>query len=354
MEQPQTNLAFFEDVSELKLTDVESDFFSRRSDADLSVYMLFSRKNRELINNEKLNPIPEVREEIFDSISTLYRQINVLMNDSMTGMFRREQMYNYLEEKIKNKSLEEIRQMSITIASADFAGLGYFNKVSHKAGDTAIKVAADSMKKSITKSDGLLFRMGGDEFNIVIKAKIGKAILLGNQMVDQMLKIDTSDRKLMDGEKFGMPLRLDVGYAELSEGVDVYEAICGQASNDRICNDQERDNAIIDLTYQIADRRAMIRKNISLIQYLVTQYVQNPDTDKFTELFNNATIKKPISFEDFIEIVNITDKSRQSETIIKKGYEISKKEELEEENNFHLKQSIIKEKAEEQLKDIIK
>ncbi|PMF02386.1 hypothetical protein BCV23_25650 [Vibrio lentus] len=88
--------------------------------------------------------------------------------DSLTGVYNR----NFFDEFRKNAD----RYSKFALISIDGNRIKYFNdNYGHKVGDDAIKIIASALKNSFREED-LIFRLGGDEFLVVVigNCDIGK------------------------------------------------------------------------------------------------------------------------------------------------------------------------------------
>lgn len=122
---------------------------------------------------EVVNPSEKILREASPLLATITRFLAILLNnrnnvhslnqmsymDVMTGTQNRRAFLAYVQELPPD--------VEMTFVFGDMNGLKYINDhYGHKAGDEAIRTAADIMKRMA--GDGNVFRMGGDEFILVL------------------------------------------------------------------------------------------------------------------------------------------------------------------------------------------
>lgn len=137
------------------------------------------------------------------AISLLIIFINIqnsqLYTDSLTGLYNRRQLDNYLSEKFKAKGMTRtIAGIMIDINS--FKDIN--DKYGHVIGDQALKYTAEILKKSFSRED-FVSRYGGDEFVIIadinqdeeiikLKEKIKRNVDMFNNVSKEPYKISLS------------------------------------------------------------------------------------------------------------------------------------------------------------------
>ena len=90
-------------------------------------------------------------------------------HDSLTGLLNRDSLHQYLNQRINHDQREKA---SSTIALL-LLDLNQFKEINdtfgHIAGDEALKAISYKLNQFITKINGRLFRLGGDEFIVVVE-----------------------------------------------------------------------------------------------------------------------------------------------------------------------------------------
>lgn len=154
---------------------------------------------------------PFIEEEVLARINvhiqldkTLKELEKLSITDTLTGAFNRRSAYKILARHIEIARREK---SSFTICYMDIDGLKTVNDTyGHVMGDTMIKTVADFIKNNIRASD-FLFRMGGDEFLILLpKIKIQD---FSNLIARIKIKLD--QQKIMD-----IPIDFSFGFCEFS------------------------------------------------------------------------------------------------------------------------------------------
>ena len=98
-------------------------------------------------------------------------QGGMIYTDSLTGLNNRKRTDQYLEEVIPNANEEPF-----FLYMLDIDGFKKINDtVGHVEGDRALKILAESLKKNVDEYHGFAGRYGGDEFVVVIQAKLIKS-----------------------------------------------------------------------------------------------------------------------------------------------------------------------------------
>lgn len=117
--------------------------------------------------------------------------------DALTGLYNRRLCYDFLEGYIRN-------EQKFCVGFADLDNLKYVNDhFGHKEGDFYIKTAALVLKRTFRKNDEI-FRIGGDEFVIVLKECTEQIAIQRMEKARVDLKKLYGDSKVYGGISYGM------------------------------------------------------------------------------------------------------------------------------------------------------
>jgi diguanylate cyclase (GGDEF)-like protein len=86
--------------------------------------------------------------------------------DALTGIYNRRFLEENLERTIKALSRSESK-LSILMLDVDYFKK-YNDTYGHNMGDTCLKAVADTLAKSVVRSDDFVARYGGEEFVVVL------------------------------------------------------------------------------------------------------------------------------------------------------------------------------------------
>ncbi len=141
--------------------------------------------------------------------------------DELTNVYTRKYFNEFMDDLMSNKKRGEITMISIDI--------DYFKQVNtdygHDGGDEVLKIVAKTMKDFLrTSRDDYLFRLGGEEF----------AIILFNINPLDSYNVADALRKIVKGTKIKMPsgemlnVTISVGVA-IARSVDTRESLYKRA-----------------------------------------------------------------------------------------------------------------------------
>lgn len=313
---------------------------------------LFSETERIVIRN--LRKDPETQRLAFENTFARIQQIDELMHEEMTGFFRKELLYRYMELKLKNMTDSQIEKAPLTIAVADMAYLSYYNKDTQAGGDATITTLAEEINPDLKQDKGVPFRTGGDEFSFVIPYEKEKAKQIGDNLKKKVGDISLQSEKMAEYE-FDLQLRIDLGYATVAEGLKALKQYCSEFGDSESCLPQSRNNQVTQFALDIADRRSKVRKIIQSASMLVNLLMGNTDPNskyfkKFDQFFPYLQKGAHMSKEQVEKIL-----AESSDPLIwaKKAREhavsIIDKLEAEKTEQFLMRQTIVKDIAAEDL-----
>jgi diguanylate cyclase (GGDEF)-like protein len=144
--------------------------------------------------------------KIFKKISNpLY--LDASNTDALTGLKNKNSF------SVDMHNIEEGSTERYSVVTADLNGLKNINDTrGHQAGDLYIQKAAQILKKATAGTDFIPYRIGGDEFSIIVKDR---------SVSDLQALVDKIEFLITEGNKsFGMPLTMAIGYAKFDKELD--------------------------------------------------------------------------------------------------------------------------------------
>jgi diguanylate cyclase (GGDEF)-like protein len=113
----------------------------------------------------------------------IYIQSRITNTDFLTGLFNRRE-YEFMVKQLKNNKLKNNKLSGIMIDINDFKKIN--DKYGHKLGDKALITTSKMIKESVRKQDWV-FRVGGDEFMVIIFSEEHNVINDVINRIDQQL-----------------------------------------------------------------------------------------------------------------------------------------------------------------------
>jgi diguanylate cyclase (GGDEF)-like protein len=151
-----------------------------------------------------------------EMISTRYRLTAASVRDEMTGAYNRRGMNKKLDEMLKSACADDVLYVYVI----DMDGLkGINDTYGHTDGDYSI-TAVCSAAQSITDSDSICIRAGGDEFYVIGIGRSGKA-------TDRSAEFNETLKNISDKSKKPYQITASIGYcsAPMSEKPDIDKLI---------------------------------------------------------------------------------------------------------------------------------
>lgn len=147
---------------------------------------------------------------------TLITQVD---HDSLTGVFNRRFFQQHLLREIK-RAHRYGSALSLLMLDLDNFKL-YNDTCGHLAGDRALAVIADSLKKTVRAAD-LVCRYGGDEFAVICSRTVKHdALTLADRLCARVKALNL----LPDVKSYSKPLGVSVGLATCPEDASEVEAL---------------------------------------------------------------------------------------------------------------------------------
>jgi diguanylate cyclase (GGDEF)-like protein len=131
----------------------------------------------------------------------IYIQSRITNTDFLTGLYNRRE-YEFMVKQLKYNKLKNIELSGIMIDINDFKKIN--DKYGHKLGDEALVTASQMIKESVRKQDWV-FRVGGDEFLVIILDQ-------DLHVLDEVIKrIDKQFIKFNESSKYPFELSYSFG-----------------------------------------------------------------------------------------------------------------------------------------------
>ena len=182
-------------------------------ETDKYIYTLFIKKNKGLVDKEKISFIIS---NIIKIVLIEKEYINSLKNmayfDALTGVYSRMYYNKYVDTKMKKQK--------IVVTVMDLFRLHYINNTfDHIAGDNYIIEASNALKTVCDEND-IIFRTGGDEFVIISVKSNTKKMTQKIEKANEIIKESTLAKKI------NADLLINYGVAE---GKDNYNGLLKEA-----------------------------------------------------------------------------------------------------------------------------
>lgn len=184
------------------------------------------------------------------AMSVMYRRTAVMLRkhaltDPLTGLYNRRAFFDALEARIAQA--RSAKQDRFAVAVLDLDGMKQINDtLGHLAGDEALKVAAEAIRRSIRETD-LACRYGGDEFAVLFATN-------GPSLATFSLRLRGSVATLIASSHYPR-IAFSVGIAYYPDDGTVASDLVG-AADERMYEDKRRRGRNPGLGVQYVDRTA--------------------------------------------------------------------------------------------------
>ncbi|MBK3333304.1 diguanylate cyclase [Persephonella atlantica] len=214
------SIIFFSGRFERKLSDVEN-ITERLSKKDFSVLREYSVEGKEDDLDKLKKQILTMGRELHNYIIELNRRMMKLSEenykDPLLGILNRRALI-----KVGNTEIEKakIRGLPLSVMVIDLDNFKQINdRYGHDVGDKVLKDFVETVKKIISSRD-LFFRLGGEEFLIILPgADISKTLEIGEQIREA---IEGRDIETEEGK---IHYTVSIGIAQMGEEDDIYSVI---------------------------------------------------------------------------------------------------------------------------------
>lgn len=133
------------------------------------------------------------------------------LEDSLTGLYNRRYFDAVLEEEVL-KAYRINSGVSLTLIDVDSFKL-YNDKFGHTIGDEILSLLGAFLKANIRKGIDRAFRIGGDEFAIIIPDSLEVAMNIANRLASKWEEVNQRE------------VSLSIGVSELKKDLEVKQAI---------------------------------------------------------------------------------------------------------------------------------
>ena len=129
----------------------------------ISVLLSWYEKIKERDKDYLINQTKLLEEKVAERTQELEK---ISITDELTGMYNRRYLYQIIDRVIKTQRRDNNR---LVFAMMDIDGFKEYNDTyGHFAGDEALKKVADVIKKNLGRGNDYAFRIGGEEFCIIM------------------------------------------------------------------------------------------------------------------------------------------------------------------------------------------
>lgn len=192
--------SFFEDLEKRITVNTQNLFYFLQKEEYLEILPLYSS----LLSIYKLSLM-------LNNAVTIEYANNIIENmevDALTGLFRKDIFEDILKKEMSLVSREENYYISLAFIDLDnFKGVN--DNFGHYSGDKVIEKIGEMIRKNIRSSD-IGFRIGGDEFAIILKNATKKQA----KNVCKKIKVDFSSYEFIFNEEVTFSVGISIGISE--------------------------------------------------------------------------------------------------------------------------------------------
>ncbi|MEM5855019.1 MAG: diguanylate cyclase [Candidatus Aenigmatarchaeota archaeon] len=158
--------------------------------------------------------IIELLARLYNILKMLYYKKNAekfALEDSLTGLYNRRYFDIVLEEEVL-KAYRTNSSVSLILIDIDSFKL-YNDKFGHNIGDEILSLLGAFLKTNIRKGIDRAFRIGGDEFAIVVPDSLEVAVNIANRLASRWEEVNQRE------------VSLSIGVSELKKDLEIKQAI---------------------------------------------------------------------------------------------------------------------------------
>lgn len=219
--------------------------------------------SKQIKGEDEISELGEGFAQVMEQLRAAHEQVTtVSRTDGLSGLYNR----SYFNEYCCKLSEAELENLGIVACDVD--GLKLTNDMlGHAAGDVLLKEVSAALR-AVFKERSSIFRLGGDEFLIVMKATSKKELqTLGNRLGEQLAKVSWV------GADKGLPIHVSLGYAcNEADWSQPVKRLMQQADMDmyreKLLHQQSRRNSIIQILRSTLSTKGCREKNIGQMLHM--------------------------------------------------------------------------------------
>ena len=178
-----------------------------------------------LLNNEKYlvsynNDLRSMK-KMEENIKWLETEAEKVYYDALTGIYNRRYFDENLNRVIKSLSRSD-GTLSLMMIDIDFFK-NYNDTYGHSKGDDCLKAVAETLSKSIERSEDFVARYGGEEFSVVLPNTYEKgARIIAEKLLENTRELNIKHEKSKAAKYITVSIGVSTGKVEHSQTADDY------------------------------------------------------------------------------------------------------------------------------------
>ena len=178
-----------------------------------------------LLNNENyiISYISDLRnvKKMEENIKWLETEAEKVYYDALTGIYNRRYFDENLSRVIKSLSRSD-GTLSLMMIDIDFFK-NYNDTYGHSKGDDCLKAVAETLSKSIERSEDFVARYGGEEFAVVLPNTYEKgALVIAEKLLENTRNLKIKHEKSKAAKYITVSIGITTGNVKHSQSADDY------------------------------------------------------------------------------------------------------------------------------------